>query len=138
AVHSSEERYLAKLKKIFQNRDGREQVKSTQLRMPHQQDSSSGPDQFTQLFVDDIVEKLCHKLQRIGQPLQAEKELKSVAIETTFGPFTENPEVESDSDTCVSSDADKESVSADSVLEEREVEEAISDGTIYLHLPAKS
>lgn len=136
ASSNAEERYLSKLKKMYQNRENGKQVESQHLK-DHQSDleSCDTNNRFPDHFVEDIVEKICDKLQNI-RPLQEkeEKELRSVAVETTFA----NQIVISSSDD--NSSGDEESLTWD---DEQSVQflhdQALpsDDNTVYMHLPAK-
>lgn len=120
---NAEERYLAKLKKMYQNRDKEKQIDS----QPSQE--SKDNSKLTEFVVDGIVEKIWEKLQNIKPPQEKEeKELCSVAVETTFA----NQSLPSDD-----SDCDEESHISDDIQSIYLEEELEDENTVYMPLPNK-
>lgn len=122
ANSESEERYLAKLRKIFQNRNDKKLVSSNS---PNSNGDSLCIDQFANLVVDNIMDKIGDKL--IGAKSNEVKELRSVAIETTLR------------DKELSSSFDDNNYQDDISVAQLTIQDIqdTSTDTVYMHLPVK-
>lgn len=124
ANSESEERYLAKLRMIFQNRNGNKLVSSDSPNSNGEFRDSLCIDQFANLVVDNIMDKIGDKL--ISAKSTEVKELRSVALETTF----RDKELSSSFD-------DDDNYQDDISVAQLTIQDTSTD-TIYMHLPVKS